>query len=222
MYCRLPLFLKGDVGLSEGSLEDILAWDSPETLRIPSRGAHTRSRGALIAVRRMISCVYVCVCEDPCSSDAAVGELAPPHTSQCPLIRYHPLPACCHSAPFPWKPQSQVERDRGVIIIIIMLRWWGNAPHSHRRQEETWQARRWLGAQSLVSQKRCTMHCVGEEPPDSCLSVKCSKPHMRDAQYQNMGEKPLHSQDMFRVKHLNLITNKFVGIITVRILLIIT
>lgn len=31
VYCRLPLFLKGDVGLPEGSLEDILAGDSPET-----------------------------------------------------------------------------------------------------------------------------------------------------------------------------------------------
>jgi len=31
VYCRLPLFLKGDVGLPEGSLEDILAGNSPET-----------------------------------------------------------------------------------------------------------------------------------------------------------------------------------------------
>ncbi len=33
-------------------------------------------------------CVFVCVKRDPHSSDAAVGELAPPHTSQCPLTRY--------------------------------------------------------------------------------------------------------------------------------------
>lgn len=75
VYCRLPLFLKGDVGLPEGSLEDILAGDSPETdktlvglgteesLAGEKRGGHTRSREALNAVRRMFRyvCVFVCV-----------------------------------------------------------------------------------------------------------------------------------------------------------------
>lgn len=82
MYCRLPLFLKGDVGLPEGGLEDILTLDSPETDKTPVGQGTDSSAGqrkgggslgpAFSAVTRMFRRVCLCVNEKSRFLDAAV------------------------------------------------------------------------------------------------------------------------------------------------------